>query len=271
LLAGNNKEEIMKDKTAKDIHKEKMNENMNANTDEKIRTSKNIRQNTPPRRPVWNVWQGLFLLLLIYLIEYPLGWLSTPQDLDQLQGFLRFIAVGLGEVILYFAVIIIFFRVIRRPISELGLVKPRVRYIVLGIVMGGVLFVAVGLLGNFLANWLGTPAPQSFTLVVMGAEYDWQLYLLLILGGILAPLKEEVIFRGVFYPPLRSNYGRGKGILLTAGLFAFLHLDVVRFLPLFIGGVVLSWLYEKTSSLWPSILAHGTWNILMALALWIQR
>lgn len=225
----------------------------------------------PPRRPNWNVWQGLFLLLLIYLIEYALGWLRTPQELDQLQGFLRFFAVGLGEVLLYFVVIFSFFRIIRRPFSELGFVRPRGRYVILGVVMGVVLFVAVGLLGNFLASWLGTPAPQSFTLVVMGAEYNWQFFLLLILGGILAPLKEEVIFRGIFYPPFRSAYGRGKGILFTASLFAFLHIDVVRFLPLFIGGIVLTWLYEKTSSLWPSILAHGTWNILMASALWIQR
>jgi membrane protease YdiL (CAAX protease family) len=225
----------------------------------------------PPRRPVWNVWQGLFLLLLIYLVEFPLGWLRTPQDLEQLQGFFRFLAVGLGEVILYFVVILVFFKLIKRPLSELGFVRPRGRYVFLGVLMGIVLFIAVGLLGSFLANWLGTPAPQSFTLVVKGAEYNWQFFLLLILGGILAPLKEEVIFRGIFYPPFRNAYGRGKGIVFTAGLFALLHFDVVRFIPLFIGGIVLTWLYEKTSSLWPSILAHGTWNILMALALWIQR
>jgi membrane protease YdiL (CAAX protease family) len=225
----------------------------------------------PPRHPGWNVWQGLFLLLLISLIEFPIGWLRTPQDLDQLQGFFRFFAVGLGEVILYFVAIFGFFRLIRRPIRELGFVRPRGGYILLGIVMGIVLFVAVGLLGNFLERWLGTPASQSFTLVVKGAEYNWQFFLLLILGGILAPLKEEMFFRGIIYPPMRNVYGRGKGILLTAGIFALLHLDVVRFIPLFIGGVVLTWLYEKTSSLWPSIIAHGTWNTIMAVALWIQR
>lgn len=230
-----------------------------------------ILKKVPPRRPQWNVWQGLFLLLSIYLIEFPLGWLQTPQDLDRLQGFFHFFAVGLGEVLLYFVVILGFFRLIRRPLRELGFVCPRGAYIILGIVMGIVLFISVGLLGNFLARWFGTPAPQSFTLVVKGAEYYWQFFLLLFLGGVLAPLKEEVFFRGIIYPPLRRVYGRGKGILFTAGFFALLHLDVVRFLPLFVGGIVLTWLYEKTSSLWPSIIAHGTWNLLMALALWIQR
>ncbi|ACL19612.1 Abortive infection protein [Desulfitobacterium hafniense DCB-2] len=225
----------------------------------------------PPRHPVWNVWQGLFLLLIIYGIEFFLGWLRTPKDLDQLEGFFRFLTVGMGEALLYLIIILCFFKLIRRPLRELGLVRPHVRYILLGLMMGVFLLVVVGLIGNFLANKLGTPAPQSFTLVLMGAQYDWQLMLLIILGGMIAPIKEEVFFRGIFYPPFRQGYGRGKGILFTAGLFALLHFDVLRFIPLLVGGVVLTWLYEKTGSLWPSIIAHGTWNTLMALMVWIQR
>lgn len=225
----------------------------------------------PPRRPVWNVWQGLFLLLIIYGIEFFLGWLRTPKNLDQLEGFFRFLTVGMGEALLYLIVILCFFRLIRRPIRELGLVRPLFRHILLGLMMGVFLLVAVGLIGSFLANKLGTPAPQSFTLVLMGAQYDWQLILLILLGGVIAPIKEEVFFRGIFYSPFRQEYGRVKGILFTAGLFALLHFDVVRFIPLLVGGVVLTWLYEKTGSLWPSIIAHGTWNTLMALMVWIQR
>lgn len=225
----------------------------------------------PPRHPRWNVWQGLFLLALITLIEFPLGWSQTPQNLDQMQGYLHFMSVGIGEVILYLGLLLLFMNLIRRPFRDLGFVRPRTRYVLLGLLMGLILFISVGLLGTFLANWLGTPAPQSFTLVVEGSSYNWQVILLIFLGGVLAPIKEEAFFRGLFYPPLRKMNGRGKGILLTAGFFAILHFDIIRFLPLFIGGIILTWLYEKTSSLWPSIIAHGTWNTLMALALLIQR
>lgn len=239
--------------------------------EEKHKRQLEVEDKIPPRRPVWNVWQGLFLLLIIYVIEFFLGWLRTPKDLDQLEGFFRFLTVGMGEVLLYLVILLGFFKLIRRPLRELGLVRPHLRYIILGLLMGVFLLVAVGLLGNFLADKLGTPAPQSFTLVLMGAQYDWQLILLILLGGVIAPIKEEVFFRGIFYPPFRQHYGRGKGILLTAGLFALLHFDVLRFIPLLVGGVVLTWLYEKTSSIWPSIIAHGVWNTLMALMVWIQR
>jgi len=233
--------------------------------------SKKIDTKIPPRQPVWNIWQGLLLISLVTVIEYPLGWLETPNDLDSLRGILYFIGVGLGDALLYFSVIWIFLRLIRRPFSDLGFVKPLKRFIVLGFAVGVLLFVGIGLLGNYLTQIFGTPAPQSFTVAVNGVHYQWEFGLLAFLGGVVAPLKEEMLFRGLIYPPLRQALGRGKGMLFTGLFFAILHFDVVRFLPLLIGGVVLAWLYERSASIWPSVVAHGTWNILMAVAIWIQR
>ncbi|HWQ42958.1 MAG TPA: type II CAAX endopeptidase family protein [Desulfosporosinus sp.] len=232
---------------------------------------KRIDSRIPPRQPVWNIWQGLLLIALVTLIEYPLGWLETPKDLDSVRGILYFIGIGIGDVLVYFSVIWIFMRLIRRPFSDLGFIKPLKRYVVLGFVVGILLFVGIGLLGNVLTNLLGTPAPQSFTVAVKGVNYKWEFGLLALLGGMIAPIKEEMLFRGLMYPPLRQALGKGKGMLLTGLFFAALHFDIVRFIPLFIGGVVLTWLYERSSSIWPTIVAHGTWNTLMALALWVQR
>lgn len=231
----------------------------------------NIDLRIPPRQPVWNIWQGLFLIALVTLIEFPLGWLETPTDLNTMGGILHFIGVGYGDVLLYIGVICIFLRLIRRRFSDLGFVKPRKRYIVLGLIVGILLFVGIGLVGNVLTQILGTPPPQSFAAAVKGVNYIWEFVLLILLGGVVAPIKEELLFRGLIYPPLRQAHGKGKGMLLTGLFFATLHLDLVRFIPLFIGGVVLAWLYERSSSIWPAIVAHGTWNILMAAALWIIR
>lgn len=232
---------------------------------------KKTRLRIPPRQPVWNIWQGLFLIAVVTLIEFPLGWLETPKDLNTLHGILNFVGIGLGDALLYFVVIGIFMRLIRRPISDLGFVKPIARYVILGLLVGILLFVSVGFLGSLLTQLLGIPAPQSFAVAVNGAAYQWEFFLLIILGGVVAPIKEEMLFRGIMYPPLRQALGKGKGMILTGLFFAALHFDIVRFLPLFIGGVVLAWLYQRSSSIWPSIVAHGTWNILMAVALWIQR
>lgn len=244
----------------------------NRNVSRNRKVNKGVkRNNVPPSKPAWNLWQALFLILLITLLEWALGWLATPENLDTPQGLLHFVSVGFGEGVIYLAVIFIFMKILRRPLSELGLVRPRLGYVFLGVIMGFVLFVGVGLLGTLLARWLGTPAPQSFAEAVNGASYTWEFVLLLTLGGLVAPLKEEILFRGLVYPPLRQAYGKGKGIIYTGLFFGALHWDMVRFLPLFIGGVILTWLYERSRSIWPAIIAHGTWNVLMALALWIQR
>lgn len=235
------------------------------------KTNLNPVAKTPPRKPVWNIWQGLLIMAIITLIEFPLGWLKSPEDLDSVRGILNFVMVGLGDVLLYFGIIMIFFRLIRRPFSDLGFVKASRGFIILGFIVGVGLFVGVGLLGSFLTKVLGTPPYQSFALAVIGANYPWEFILLVFLGGVVAPIKEEMFFRGVIYPPLRQAFGRGKGILLTGLFFAALHLEIIRFLPLLIGGIVLTWLYERSASIWPAIVAHGTWNVLMALALWIQR
>lgn len=232
---------------------------------------KRIDQRIPPRQPIWNIWQGLFLIALVTLIEFPLGWLETPKDLDSIRGLLYFVGVGLGDVLIYFIVIWLFMRLIRRPFSDLGFVKPLKRYVILGFLVGGLLFVSIGLLGNILTHLLGTPAPQSFAIAVKEVNYKWEFALLSVLGGVVAPIKEEMLFRGLMYPPLRQALGQGKGMLLTGLFFATLHFDIIRFLPLFIGGVVLTWVYQRSSSIWPAIVAHGTWNSLMAIALWIQR
>ena len=60
----------------------------------------------PPRRPVWNASQVLFLIGTINLLEFFLGWLSIQKNLDSLPGFIRFVGIGFGEVILYLVAIL---------------------------------------------------------------------------------------------------------------------------------------------------------------------
>ncbi len=227
--------------------------------------------NMPFYNPKWNFWQALYLILIVYLIILALGWLRPPHNLTSLEGYINYLKIGFGEGLLFFTALIIFFQLKKRPLTDLGLVNLNVRNIVTGLGGGIILFLSVGLLGNVLVQYLGVPDPQSFALVISGAHSTWQLGLLLLLGGIIVPLKEELVFRGLIYPPLRKGYGKIGGILLTALFFSILHFDLIRFFPLLLGGVVLTWLYEKTKSLWPSIIAHGTWNTLMILLMWWQK
>jgi len=78
--------------------------------------------------------------------------------------------------------------------------------------------------------------------------------------GVLAPLCEETLFRGFLYSAFRSYWGVVPSMMLSAALFAGVHLDVGGFLPLFSLGCLFAFVFERTKSIVPSMVAHGLWN-----------
>jgi len=99
----------------------------------------------------------------------------------------------------------------------------------------------------------GSPTNVAVTLV----EYS-----------IIAPMFEEVIFRGVLFASLRRRFGWETSAVFSALVFSFVHgYGLVGLLTVFWSGVLWAWAYEKTGSLWPGMIAHGINNLLVSLTL----
>ncbi len=79
-------------------------------------------------------------------------------------------------------------------------------------------------------------------------------------GAIVAPVVEEIFFRGFVFAGLRSRWGWKKATLFSAGLFAVAHVVPTSILPIFILGVVFALLYQLSGSIWPAILMHMLTN-----------
>jgi len=75
-----------------------------------------------------------------------------------------------------------------------------------------------------------------------------------------APLGEEVFFRGFALPALRNSLGPLAAILISAALFALLHMDPVGFIGLMEIGVLLAALRWWSGSIWAAIIAHAVNN-----------
>jgi len=78
--------------------------------------------------------------------------------------------------------------------------------------------------------------------------------------GVLAPICEESLFRGFLYSSLRRKFSVLPSMLISAILFAGAHLDAGGFLPLFVLGAIFAFVFERTKSTLPSMVAHGLWN-----------
>lgn len=82
----------------------------------------------------------------------------------------------------------------------------------------------------------------------------------LVLVVLVAPLVEEVVFRGVLLSGMIRRFGSAAGIGITAAIFAAVHLDPWRTIPLAFLGVVLGFLAWQGRSVWPAFIAHGMVN-----------
>jgi membrane protease YdiL (CAAX protease family) len=76
----------------------------------------------------------------------------------------------------------------------------------------------------------------------------------------LAPVFEEILFRGILYPALKQAGYPRLAVWGTALLFGVSHMNVLVFLSLTFFGVVLAWLYERTNHLLAPIAAHVAFN-----------
>lgn len=85
-----------------------------------------------------------------------------------------------------------------------------------------------------------------------------------------APVAEEVIFRGYFYGVIRRYGGRIPAILTSSLLFAAIHVHLPSAPGLFLLAVILCLLYERTGSLWGNITMHAAFNAstVLFLILW---
>lgn len=91
-----------------------------------------------------------------------------------------------------------------------------------------------------------------------------------IMIGLFVPIAEETMFRGVLQTKLAQKFGHLAGILLTSFLFAFIHIDIVYFAPIFIMALMLGWLRYYFNSVWAAILFHGLNNTVSILIYYFQ-
>lgn len=97
------------------------------------------------------------------------------------------------------------------------------------------------------SDLLGEGAGKLFNIAVIGV------------GG---PLIEEVFFRGFLLAALVRPLGSGRAAVVSSAIFSAGHVNIGVMAPFFVSGLLLSWLYLKTRSIWPGFTAHAAQNLL---------
>ncbi|RPJ28145.1 MAG: CPBP family intramembrane metalloprotease [Chloroflexi bacterium] len=113
---------------------------------------------------------------------------------------------------------------------------------------------AIIIVHNGLLYFLGVDT-QGEEILKMFAELDSPVWFIIV-GAVVAPLVEEIFFRGFLFQGFRQRYGWNTAMLLSSAIFAAAHLDLVALIPTFILGNVLAYVYHKSNSMWPGIILH---------------
>jgi uncharacterized protein len=86
--------------------------------------------------------------------------------------------------------------------------------------------------------------------------------LMIVTGTVTAPLVEESLFRGILFGFVRRSFSFAIAATLSSVVFGLLHGLSVNTVYAALFGVVAAAIYERTSSLWPSVAFHMTYNAL---------
>jgi membrane protease YdiL (CAAX protease family) len=117
----------------------------------------------------------------------------------------------------------------------------------------------------------GTPQHQEVITRFLKETSPGIVTFMLFFAALFGPFTEEVLFRGFLQPALREATGAWKAIFLSAFLFAFVHLNVYVFLQIFLLGLVLAYLFEKTGTLLSPIFIHMLHNITTLTYLFLNK
>lgn len=109
----------------------------------------------------------------------------------------------------------------------------------------------------------------QFVELVSSGLPTWLIILFAFSSVIVAPIAEELFFRGYVHAVFRSRVPN-HALFLSSALFAFVHFYVIHLIPVFVIGLLLAVLYERRGSLTAPIVAHSFSNLVVTATMIVQ-
>lgn len=198
----------------------------------------------------WPLIYFLFQFILIFLLSY--YYVSNGNDVNLFNDYLstKQIYIALIVAIIFIPLLINDYKKYKKQTNT------KINYFYL-IILG----VILSLMYNVFAYYL------NFALKTSLFDNNSNVAITLLSTGILGPIIEELMFRGIIYNELKSKYSNMKSILITTIFFAIIHINIIQILYALIIGFILIFVYEKYNNIKAPIILHMASNITTTLFL----
>lgn len=213
---------------------------------------------------------GAMVIYLVLTGMFALTAVSPPMDPDQISA--GALAIGIGFHLILTAMVAT--SVMRRcsPNQWLGLRWSGWPWLFL---IGPGVVILMGLINWVILrsgyiDWMKSlemETVQDPVAILKQTRDPVVLGLMILAATVMAPLWEEIVFRGYLHPVLKRFGGFWTGALCSSLFFSAVHNNAAALLPLFILGLLLAWLYEKTGSIWTPIAIHFCFNATAVLVI----
>ncbi len=212
--------------------------------------------------------QAIHLLILYIFIQsvvdFPLAMIDYYNDTEYLYHPIKKIVLGVGSTLF---ILLYGFLKSKAPLTAVFPVKFFNPLIIIPVIT--FLWAAQNLLeipGKLLDTYL--PAPDWFWEMfnrIFEGDYGWWGAFMKV--AVVAPVVEELIFRGLILQGFRRNYHTLTAVFMSALLFALFHLNPWQFPATFVLGLLLGWLMVRTNNIFLAILGHSINNLLVLLSM----
>lgn len=208
---------------------------------------------------VYNVISQVVLIVFAYFMQ----WISLGNEgMQTVADFLRahsvMVSGGVKALSLTAGAAAVWHLFIRET-PVIALPKGHKKDAAVLFVLGGCAALAV----NILFSLIGFTGSSDTYEQVAQKQFALPLWTGIILYGIVSPLAEEIIFRGIVYNRLRRQYTKWIAIVGSALIFGVYHGNIVQALYGFLLGMLIAVLYEKYGSFTVPVLLHSAANILV--------
>jgi membrane protease YdiL (CAAX protease family)/uncharacterized RDD family membrane protein YckC len=230
----------------------------------------------PIERTPWTWTDVLPVVVLLLPLSFGVEYITVAAVKWLLRGVAlttrRPIEAVLSDITAYGAVflLVLLFVKLRRHagLASLGLRRVEWRWLLAALPFTFAAFLLESITG-LLSQSLFPAAPANQCVSIRDA-YQGALPLAVVGVAVIAPLVEEIAFRGMVFGWLRGRVPIVWAVAISAALFSLEHigfLQLTLFLPIFAAGIVLATLYHHARSIWPTVLVHGGFNLVATLVL----
>lgn len=237
----------------------------------------NTEDTQPAKKQPWGALAALVVGVAAYLFsQITVGLAILPFAQEQgsaetdilSQPWVSLVITGASSALML-GVVWLFLRSKKFSIRDFGFKKPTLNQIGVALLAYAGYFVSFLVIVLLLSAFVPAfNAEEAQDVGFVGAK-GWQLLLAFLGLVVIAPISEEIFFRGFLYRGLRRSWPIWVAAIVTSGLFALAHGQWNVGIDTFILSLFLIFVYQKTGNLWLSIGMHATKNLIAFLFLFV--